>query len=218
MTDQHEPRRARRPRAPRRRARQPSQRPRPRVRGEGRARGRTCGTSTAAATSTTCSARARCCWATRIPPWSTRCSASSPTARPSCSSTSRSSSWPRRSCGRCPAPSRCASCRAAREATFFALRVARAFRQRDKIMKFEGGFHGTHDYALMSVSPRSPKAFPAAMADSARHPARHRRGCPDRAVQRPRHHRGADRRPPQRAGGGDRRALPARDRARSPGS
>ena len=47
------------------------------------------------------------------------------------------------------------------EATFFALRVARAFRQRDRIMKFEGGFHGTHDYALMSVSPRSPKAFPA---------------------------------------------------------
>jgi glutamate-1-semialdehyde 2,1-aminomutase len=53
------------------------------------------------------------------------------------------------------------------EATFFALRVARAFRRRDKVMKFEGGFHGTHDYALMSVSPRSPKAFPAAMADSA---------------------------------------------------
>ena len=53
------------------------------------------------------------------------------------------------------------------EATFFALRVARAFRQRDKIMKFEGGFHGTHDYALMSVVPRSPKAFPAPMMDSA---------------------------------------------------
>ena len=53
------------------------------------------------------------------------------------------------------------------EATFFALRVARAFRRRDKIMKFEGGFHGTHDYALMSTTPRSPKAFPAALADSA---------------------------------------------------
>ncbi|HYE92241.1 MAG TPA: aminotransferase class III-fold pyridoxal phosphate-dependent enzyme [Terriglobales bacterium] len=52
------------------------------------------------------------------------------------------------------------------EATFFALRVARAFRGRDKIMKFEGGFHGTHDYALMSVTPRTPKAFPAAVADS----------------------------------------------------
>src|SRR5439155_403623 len=47
------------------------------------------------------------------------------------------------------------------EATFFALRVARAFRKRDKVMKFEGGFHGTHDYGMMSVSPRSPKAFPA---------------------------------------------------------
>jgi glutamate-1-semialdehyde 2,1-aminomutase len=53
------------------------------------------------------------------------------------------------------------------EATFFALRAARAFRGRDKIMKFEGGYHGTHDYALMSMSPRSPKAFPAAMPDSA---------------------------------------------------
>jgi glutamate-1-semialdehyde 2,1-aminomutase len=53
------------------------------------------------------------------------------------------------------------------EATFMALRVARAHRGRDKIMKFEGGFHGTHDYGLMSVSPRSPKAFPAPMPDSA---------------------------------------------------
>jgi len=53
------------------------------------------------------------------------------------------------------------------EATFFALRVARAFRKRDKILKFEGGFHGAHDYALMSVVPRSPKAFPAPTSDSA---------------------------------------------------
>ena len=53
------------------------------------------------------------------------------------------------------------------EATFFALRVARAFRKRDKILKFEGGFHGTHDYSLMSVGPRAPKAFPAPTPDSA---------------------------------------------------
>jgi glutamate-1-semialdehyde 2,1-aminomutase len=53
------------------------------------------------------------------------------------------------------------------EATFFALRVARAFRKRDKILKFEGGFHGTHDYSLMSVGPRVPKAFPAPTPDSA---------------------------------------------------
>ncbi len=53
------------------------------------------------------------------------------------------------------------------EATFFALRLARAYRQRDKILKFEGGWHGTHDYGAMSVSTRSPKAFPAPTVDSA---------------------------------------------------
>ena len=53
------------------------------------------------------------------------------------------------------------------EATFFALRAARAWRKRDRVMKFEGGYHGSHDYALMSSSPRSPKAFPAATPDSA---------------------------------------------------
>ncbi|MGH7321593.1 MAG: aspartate aminotransferase family protein [Candidatus Rokuibacteriota bacterium] len=53
------------------------------------------------------------------------------------------------------------------EATFFALRLCRAYRKRDKILKFEGGYHGSHDYALMSSTPRSPKAFPAATPDSA---------------------------------------------------
>jgi glutamate-1-semialdehyde 2,1-aminomutase len=53
------------------------------------------------------------------------------------------------------------------EATFFALRLARAYRKRDRILKFEGGYHGNHDYALMSSTPRSPKAFPAAQPDSA---------------------------------------------------
>ena len=46
------------------------------------------------------------------------------------------------------------------EATFYALRTARAYRQRDKILKFEGGFHGMHDYALMSMSPADPHDFP----------------------------------------------------------
>jgi glutamate-1-semialdehyde 2,1-aminomutase len=53
------------------------------------------------------------------------------------------------------------------EATFYALRLARAFRKRDRILKFEGGFHGMHDYSLMSVGPRTPKAFPAPTPDSA---------------------------------------------------
>ena len=36
------------------------------------------------------------------------------------------------------------------ESTLFAMRMARAHRRRDKILKFEGGFHGMSDYALMS--------------------------------------------------------------------
>src|SRR5216684_7861361 len=52
------------------------------------------------------------------------------------------------------------------EATFFALRVARTYRQRDKILKFEGGYHGAHDYSMMSSTPRAPKAFPAPVPDS----------------------------------------------------
>src|SRR5262245_47896420 len=58
-------------------------------------------------------------------------------------------------------------CSTGTEATFFALRLCRAYRKKDKILKFEGGFHGTHDYSLMSVGPRAPKAFPAPTPDSA---------------------------------------------------
>ena len=46
------------------------------------------------------------------------------------------------------------------DACFQALRIARAFRRRDKILKFEGGFHGTSDYSLMSNPPRALHPFP----------------------------------------------------------
>jgi glutamate-1-semialdehyde 2,1-aminomutase len=39
------------------------------------------------------------------------------------------------------------------EATMHAMRVARAYTEREKIVKFEGQYHGVHDYALISVSP-----------------------------------------------------------------
>jgi glutamate-1-semialdehyde 2,1-aminomutase len=53
------------------------------------------------------------------------------------------------------------------EATSYALRVARAYRKRDKILKFEGGFHGMHDYSLMSLSPSGTVPFPAPDPSSA---------------------------------------------------
>ena len=43
------------------------------------------------------------------------------------------------------------------EATMHAVRLARAATGRDKIIKFEGGYHGLHDSALVSVKPHSPQ-------------------------------------------------------------
>jgi len=53
------------------------------------------------------------------------------------------------------------------EADLYAMRAARAFRGRDKILKFEGGYHGMSDYALMSTSPKRPGNFPRPTPDSA---------------------------------------------------
>ena len=39
-------------------------------------------------------------------------------------------------------------CSSGTEATFYALRIARAATQRELILKFSGGFHGSHDYGL----------------------------------------------------------------------
>src|SRR5208283_94847 len=42
------------------------------------------------------------------------------------------------------------------EATMHVIRLARAATGRDKIIKFEGGYHGLHDAALVSVKPHPP--------------------------------------------------------------
>ena len=53
------------------------------------------------------------------------------------------------------------------EADMYAMRLARAHRGRDKILKFEGGYHGMSDYALMSLAPQRLANFPQAVPDSA---------------------------------------------------
>ncbi|MFK7978332.1 MAG: aspartate aminotransferase family protein [Halioglobus sp.] len=53
------------------------------------------------------------------------------------------------------------------EATLYALRLARAYRGRDKILKFEGAYHGMHDHALMSAQWTMKVAdFPEAVPNS----------------------------------------------------
>lgn len=53
------------------------------------------------------------------------------------------------------------------EGTFYALRFARAFTGREKVLKFEGGYHGGHDYVLVSQASKAPPNFPQAQLDSA---------------------------------------------------
>lgn len=53
------------------------------------------------------------------------------------------------------------------EADLYAMRLARAHTGRDKILKFEGGYHGMSDYGLMSLAPARSSNFPRPIADSA---------------------------------------------------
>lgn len=52
------------------------------------------------------------------------------------------------------------------EADLYAMRLARAYRKRPKIVKFEGGYHGMSDWGLMSLAPRRLANFPEAVPDS----------------------------------------------------
>jgi glutamate-1-semialdehyde 2,1-aminomutase len=51
------------------------------------------------------------------------------------------------------------------EATYTALRLARAATGRDRVLKFEGGWHGGHDLGQLSGAPGEPHPFPEAVPD-----------------------------------------------------
>lgn len=52
------------------------------------------------------------------------------------------------------------------EATSYAMRIARAATGKDRILKFEGAYHGNHDYASFSQFPTAAANYPLATADS----------------------------------------------------
>jgi glutamate-1-semialdehyde 2,1-aminomutase len=69
----------------------------------------------------------------------------------------------------CPGVEKVRFANSGTEATMHALRIARAYTNREKIIKFEGGYHGFYDYMLWSTanmpvgsggSPRSPVQVP----------------------------------------------------------
>jgi glutamate-1-semialdehyde 2,1-aminomutase len=53
------------------------------------------------------------------------------------------------------------------EATFHAMRIARAYTGKPKILKFEGGYHGVSDYAMMSAHATRQTSYPTPIPDSA---------------------------------------------------
>lgn len=56
------------------------------------------------------------------------------------------------------------------EGTMMAMRTARAFTGKHKIAKFEGGYHGTHEYATVSVGPPADKLDPNGPSAIPEHP------------------------------------------------
>lgn len=52
------------------------------------------------------------------------------------------------------------------ESTYYAMRLARAHTGRDLILKFEGGYHGNHDYSNLSVAPKATSNYPGGQPDA----------------------------------------------------
>ena len=57
------------------------------------------------------------------------------------------------------------------EATFYAVRIARAYTGRNKVLKFEGALHGGNDYATLSTAPSRTSDYPHGIPDSSGIPA-----------------------------------------------
>ncbi len=75
-------------------------------------------------------------------------------------------------CDRVPGLETVRYCNSGTEATLFAMRAARAFTGKDFIIKIEGGYHGTHDYAEVSFTPDLQNStWPAARLESRGVPA-----------------------------------------------
>ena len=62
-------------------------------------------------------------------------------------------------CERMPALELMRYCNSGTEATMFAMRAARAFTGCDKVIKIDGGYHGTHDFAEVSVHASAEVAY-----------------------------------------------------------
>ena len=56
-------------------------------------------------------------------------------------------------CDRIPSVEQIRFCNSGTEATMFTIRAARAFTGKRGLIKFEGGYHGSHDYVMINMDP-----------------------------------------------------------------
>jgi glutamate-1-semialdehyde 2,1-aminomutase len=63
-------------------------------------------------------------------------------------------------CDRLPSAEKVRFCNSGTEATLGAIRLARAYRKKYKIVKIEGGYHGSHDIVEISIKPPLQKVGP----------------------------------------------------------
>ncbi len=73
-------------------------------------------------------------------------------------------------CERIPSVERIRFTNSGTEGTMMAIRAARAFTGKHKIAKFEGGYHGSHEYAEISVHPSADKLDPNGTAPIPEYP------------------------------------------------
>ncbi len=123
---------------------------------------------------------------------------------------------PKRSSRRCPAPNRCASCCSGTESRpLRACRAARAFRKRDKILKFEGGYTARATMRWCLWRPRTPATFRAARLGLGRYPQVGDRRDGGRRLQRHRDGRKPDRGAGRMSWPASSSSLPAADPAQA---
>ena len=73
-------------------------------------------------------------------------------------------------CDRIPSVERVRFTNSGTEGTLMAIRAARAYTGRHKIAKFEGGYHGSHEYAAVSVRPPASALDPDGPTAIPEHP------------------------------------------------
>jgi glutamate-1-semialdehyde 2,1-aminomutase len=66
-----------------------------------------------------------------------------------------------------PCAERVRFCASGTEAMMYSVRLARAFRRRHKVLKFEGAYHGANQVGVMSLFPRLRQDYPHAEPTSA---------------------------------------------------